>query len=126
MKVAIPYWQGRVSPVFDVAENVLVVEIGDGVELSRSEVAFDAENPQVRAACLAQTGADLLICGAISRELEMSLSAAGVEVISQTCGYIEQVLQAFAQGQLDQNAFLMPGCGCRRRRCHRGRRRGGR
>ena len=26
MKVAIPHWQGRISPVFDVAGNVLVVE----------------------------------------------------------------------------------------------------
>lgn len=124
MKVAIPHWQGRVSPVFDVAGNVLVVEICDGVEHSREDVVLDAEDPQLRAARLAQTGADLLICGAISWPLEMALSAAGIDVIPQTCGDVEQVLAAFAQGQLQQDAFLMPGC-CGRRRQFRARRRRG-
>ena len=125
MKIAIPHWQGRVSPVFDVAGNVLVVEICDGVENSREDVTLDAEDPQLRAARLAQTGADLLICGAISWPLEMALSAAGIDVIPQTCGDVEQVLAAFAKGQLQQDAFLMPGC-CGRRRQFRARRRRGR
>ena len=125
MKIAIPHWRGRVSPVFDVAGNLLVVEIRDGVEHSREDVPLDAEDPQLRAARLAQTGADLLICGAISWPLEMALSAAGIDVIPQTCGDVEQVLAAFAQGQLQQDAFLMPGC-CGRRRQFRARRRRGR
>jgi len=122
MKVAIPHWQGRISPVFDVAGNVLVVEIRNGVEQSRRDVVLNAEDPQLRAAALAQTGADLLICGAISWPLEMALSAAGIDLISQTCGDVEQVLAAFARGQLQQDAFLMPGC-CGRRRQFRARRR---
>jgi predicted Fe-Mo cluster-binding NifX family protein len=122
MKVAIPHWQGRVSPVFDVAANVLVVEIRDGLERSRENVALDAEDPQPRATRLAQTGAELLICGAISWPLEMALSAAGIDVIPHTCGEVEQVLAAFAHGQLQQDAFLMPGC-CGRRRRLRARRR---
>jgi predicted Fe-Mo cluster-binding NifX family protein len=125
MKVAIPHWQGRVSPVFDVAGNMLVVELRDGVELARQDVALDAEDPQLRAAGVARSGAELLICGAISWPLEMALSAAGIDVIPQTCGDVEQVLAAFAQGQLQQDAFLMPGC-CGRRRQFRARRRRGR
>ena len=84
MKVAIPHWQGRVSPVFDVAGNVLVVEIADGVEQAREDVVLDAEDPQLRAARLAEAGADVLVCGAISWPLEMALSAAGIDVIPQT------------------------------------------
>ena len=38
MKVAIPTWNGRVSPVLDVASRLLVVEIEGGAELARSEV----------------------------------------------------------------------------------------
>jgi predicted Fe-Mo cluster-binding NifX family protein len=125
MKVAIPHWQGRVSPVFDVAGNVLVVEIRNGVEHSREDVALDADDPQLRAARLGQTGAELLICGAISWPLEMALSSAGIDVITQTCGEVEQILVAFAKGQLQDNAFLMPGC-CGRRRQFRARRRRGR
>jgi len=125
MKVAIPHWQGRVSPVFDVAGNVLVVEVDDGVDQARRDVVFDVEDPQGRAARLTETGANVLVCGAISWPLEMAVSAVGIEVISQTCGDVECVLSAFIDGRLDQDAFLMPGC-CGRRRQFRGRRRRGR
>jgi len=125
MKVAIPHWQGRVSPVFDVAGNVLVVEIDDGVEQARRDVVFDEERPQGRAARLTETGANVLVCGAISRPLEMAVSAAGIEVIPQTCGDIERVLAAFIDGRLNQGKFLMPGCCGRRRRFQGGRRGGG-
>jgi len=124
MKVAIPQWQGRVSPVFDVAGNVLVVEVDNGVEQTRREVVFDAEALQRRAVRLAETGANVLVCGAISWPLEMAIVATGIEVVPQTCGNIEGVLAAFIEGRLDQYAFLMPGCCGRRRR--RGRRRPGR
>ncbi|MFP4053828.1 MAG: NifB/NifX family molybdenum-iron cluster-binding protein [Phycisphaerae bacterium] len=115
MKVAIPHWQGRISPVFDVAGRVLLVDVVDGAALSRRDVALESEDPQQRAADLANLGGELLICGAISRQMEMALSAVGIEVIPQTCGEVEEVLVAFTQGRLPQEAFLMPGC-CRRRR----------
>jgi len=116
MKVAIPHWQGRISPVFDVAGSVLVVEIDEGVERARQDVAFDAEDSQARAAHLAQTGADVLVCAAISWPLEMAVWAAGIDVIPHTCGDVEQVLAAFVAGRLQKDAFLMPGCCGRRRR----------
>lgn len=111
MKVAISHWQGRVSPVFDVARNVLVVETDGGGEQSRREVTFDqAETFPARASRLARTEVNVLICGAISRPLDMAIQALGVEVISQTCGEVECVLRAFMEGQLNSNSFLMPGC----------------
>lgn len=120
MKVAIPHWQGRVSPVFDVAGSVLIAEIGDGAAEGREEVLLNGvEDPQVRAARLRECGADFLICGAISRSLEAAVLAAGVEIIPQTCGDVERVLAAFADGRLSQDAFLMPGCFGRRRRSRR-------
>ena len=115
MNIAIPQWQGRVSPVFDGAGRVLVVEIRDGAEQARRELALDSDDPNFRVARLIGADAEVLICGAISWPLEMALASAGIEVISQTCGDVEAVLAAFAAGQLPQEAFLMPGC-CRRRR----------
>ncbi len=124
MKVAIPHWRGRVSPVFDVAGTVLVAEIDEGAAQARREVILDCEVPQDRAARLAETGVEVLICGAVCRPLEMALSAAGIDVIPQTCGDVEQILTAFARGELRQDAFLMPGCCGRRRRFGARRRRG--
>lgn len=121
MKLAIPHWLGRVSPVFDVAGRLLVVTL-DGAEAGRrEEVSVTEENPCARAALLVRLGVGVLICGAISRPLEMAVAAAGIEVFSQTCGDVEQVLAAYLDGRLAQDRFLMPGCCGRRRRGRRGR-----
>ena len=120
MKLAIPQWQGRVSPVFDVAGHLVIVEIDAGRVAQRQEAAFVEGEPQFQAAFLAKAGIDVLVCGAISRSLEVALSAVGIETIGQICGDIEEVLTAYMDGRLAQGEFLMPGC-CGRRR-HRGRR----
>lgn len=116
MKVALPVWQGRVSPVFDVARTLVLVDVADGVEMARRSVELSAENPQARAGEVSGLGVDVLICGAISRPLEMALQGAGVRVIPQTCGDAEEVLSAFADGGFGEDVFLMPGCCGRRRR----------
>jgi len=121
MKVAIPHWQGRVSPVFDVASHVLLVDVDAGMERRRQDTRLDVGVPRARASLLAGLGADVLVCGAISRQQETALSAAGVRVIPYICGDVEEVLLAFNNGQLGEDGFLMPGrCGWRRRcRCRR-------
>ena len=124
MKVAIPTWSGRVSPVFDVARVLLLVDFDGDAEAHRQEAALEETEFAARVRRVAQLGAEVLICGAISMPLEAMLVSAGVRVIPHTCGPAEDVLRAFASGRLTDEAFLMPGCCGRRRR--RGRRRGGR
>ena len=119
MKVAIPHWQGRVSPVFDAATRLLVIEMADGHECDRVEVPLAGSDPAQRAKELARSEAGVLICGAISWPLEMAISSEGIEVIAQVCGQIEEVLSAFLEGRLADPAFLMPGC-CGQRRRFRG------
>lgn len=116
MKVAIPTWQGRVSPVFDVAGSLRLVEVADARAVGRQDATLTATDPLERARQVRQCGADVLICGAISWPLEMALTSAGVRVIAQTCGPVEDVLDAFLAGRLDGRAFRMPGCCGRRRR----------
>ena len=122
IKVAIPQWHGRVSPVFDVAGSLLLVGINHGVEESRQSVDLKDDSPCARANLMAEMGVDVLICGAISWPLAMALSAAGVEVTSRICGDVEEVLAAFIHGRLTQDAFRMPGCGDGRRGVHASRR----
>ena len=122
MKVAIPHWHSRVSPVFDVAGNILLIDVGHNQEHQRQSIAMTTTDTHSRAKQLAKLGVDVLICGAISQPLEMALVADGVEVIAQICGDVECVLAAFIERRLDQDTYLMPGC-CRRRRRLRGQRR---
>jgi len=125
MKVAIPTWTGRVSPVFDVARRVLVVTLEGDHEVSREETAIEETQLVARAKHVTQLGVDVLICGAISMPLEAMLASAGMRVIPHICGPVEDVLLAFASGRLTDEMFLMPGC-CGRRRRFRGRHRVGR
>jgi predicted Fe-Mo cluster-binding NifX family protein len=116
MRIAIPHWQGRVSPVFDVATNLLLVDLEDGRAVRREERTLPRSDPHARAAGFLGLGAGVLICGAISAPLEARLVSAGVRVIGFTCGTVEEVLNAFLSGQLPGRAFVMPGChGWRRR-----------
>ena len=41
MKVAIPVWEGKVSPVFDTASRVLVVEVQNRCEITRFEAFLE-------------------------------------------------------------------------------------
>jgi predicted Fe-Mo cluster-binding NifX family protein len=77
MRIAIPHWRERVSPVFDVAGNLLLVDITDGREQGRQSVPLAEDGPQARAARPTRLQTDVLVCGAISRPLEMALVAAG-------------------------------------------------
>lgn len=110
--------------MFDVAGNVLLVDVVDGAEAARQELVLSEETPRARAMCLFGTGVDVLVCGAISRALGAAVAAVGIKVIDDTCGDVECVLEAFREGRLGQPAFRMPGC-CGRRRGRR-RRRGAR
>lgn len=126
MLVAIPVWQGRVSPVFDVAGQVVLVEFDGAEERSRREEALGAEGPERRAGRLAEFGVNTLICGAVSRPLESLLAARQIRVISQICGRVDEIVEAFRAGALQDPRYAMPGCAvprrCRRRaRCGRGR-----
>jgi len=126
MRIAVPSWAGTVSPVFDVARRLLVVDVQGGVEVRRLEESLGETHVLGRATHVARLGVEVLICGAISWPLERALAAAGVEVIAHICGDVEEVIRAYLSGRLAGDAFLMPGCrGCRYRWRHgRGSRRG--
>ncbi len=124
MKIAIPFWQGRISPVLDEATRLVLVETGHGREVRRETRTLTRFDPWGRAREIWLLGTQVLICGAISWPLEMALHGAGITVIAQTCGPVEEVLAAFVNGRLVNDAYVMPGCG--RRRGSRFRHRGGR
>jgi predicted Fe-Mo cluster-binding NifX family protein len=120
MNVAVPTLDDRVSPVFDVAQCVRLVELDGVLELRRQTIPLHARDITRRVGELSQHEVNVLICGAISRPLEGALCGAGIHVISQTCGAVDEVLRAFAEGRLNEGAFLMPGCSARKRRRQRG------
>lgn len=110
MLIAIPHFQGRVSPVFDVASRLTVVRVKGRVETERRGVTLFEAQPDAITRSVVELGVEVLICGAISQTLERMLHHAGVRVVAQVCGEVEAVLQAFLRRTLDAPEFGLPGC----------------
>jgi predicted Fe-Mo cluster-binding NifX family protein len=116
MRIAIPTWCERVSPVFDVASCLTVFDVEGNIKVGRELVGIDGTGPLGRALRLGELGVNTLICGAISAPLEAAVAAAGVPVVAGACGPVEAVLRAFLDDDLADNAYLMPGCRGRQQR----------
>jgi len=117
MKVALATWDGRISPVFDVARQVLIVEVENGEAAGRHEESLPGTDPQAQAERLAALGPQVLICGAISRLMAEMVAGKHVRVLPFTAGDVEQVLAAWLAGALPGPAWSMPGCHGRKTRC---------
>ncbi|MBW2105956.1 MAG: hypothetical protein B6I32_06040 [Desulfobacterium sp. 4572_20] len=110
MKIAIPTWNGRVSPVFDTASRLLVVEIKEEIEVARFETDISEHFLPSKTMRLTGLGIDTLICGAISRPLVYMITTAGIKLIPWISGQVEEVVQAFLTNTLFDPQFIMPGC----------------
>ncbi|HYG36067.1 MAG TPA: NifB/NifX family molybdenum-iron cluster-binding protein [Clostridia bacterium] len=115
MRIVIPICQGRISPVFDVASRFLLVKLGNQAQIERREVVLVETAPEGSVASLSELKANLVICGAISEDLQRKLEEAGITVLSHLCGEVESVLQAYLAGTLQRPEFSMPGCCAYRR-----------
>jgi predicted Fe-Mo cluster-binding NifX family protein len=109
MRLGIPIWHDEVSPVFDVAGRLLVLDVEDGREVARRVVQLGVPDQAERADHLAALGIDVLACGMITGSLEQLLTAAGVRVVSHVCGPVEQVARVIITGGLFPPECLAPG-----------------
>ena len=125
MRIALAVWNGRISPVFDSSQRLLLVEVEGDRKLSEREEALLHRFPPGRVAELRQLQIQTLICGAISRPLATLITASGIRLITFVAGDVKPVLNAFLAGRLPGPGFWMPGCGRGRGRGCGGRRLGG-
>jgi len=110
MRIAIPIWEDKVSPVLDTALRLLVVEVEYHREVSRFIYNIDEQDLIRRCLRIRNFNIDTLICGAVSRPFVCILLASGVDVIQEISGRAEEVLKAYLHGNLFCSRFLMPGC----------------
>jgi len=109
MRIAISIWEDKVSPVLDTASKLLVVESNAQREVSRFKAYLYEENISRRCYFILGFEIDVLICGAVSRQLSGMLDASGINVISGISGPAEEIIEAYLQGTLGDSKFFMPG-----------------
>lgn len=121
MRLAIPIFRSRVSPVFDFSTKALIIELEQEKKISK-QINLEGLTPQARVDKLKDENIDIIICAGLSLPLHRMMIFAGIQVIPGIVGEVEEVLKAYETGDLKQKRFLMPGCchGRRRSRRHRG------
>ena len=109
MRIAIPIWNDKISPVLDTASKLLIVDVDGQNEADRFEIYLDEQNLSRRCFRIQGMNVNILICGAISHPFARMLIASGIDVIPEISGLAEEVLSAYLQGDLFNSRFLMPG-----------------
>ena len=116
---AFTVFQERISPVFDVAQTALVIEVDAAGVVSRRTVDLAALPVAARIARLRALGVDELICGAMSKAVFASAAESFSALHAFVAGDLDAVIEAWRNGRLVSPAFGMPGCGRPRRCCRR-------
>lgn len=116
MRVAIPVWEDRISPVFDAARTFLVADIEDGRVAGRRLLLCGASRQGEVVRLLLEAEVQVVICGAISREPARLIEERGIRLIPFIAGMAEHVLNRYVCGY-SITTYQMPGC------CGNGRRR---
>lgn len=104
--IAITFWDGRVSPLFDAAATVLLV----APEREPKRIPLGGGTLWEKAALLEKNAVTILICGAISAEALAVLREHSITVFPWVSGPVSEVLSAHRNGSLDTPRFMMPGC----------------
>jgi predicted Fe-Mo cluster-binding NifX family protein len=121
MVVAVPVYGSRVAPLLDAARQVVAVRFRASEEVGRFTVELVGLSAPERVVRLSERGIDAVVCAGLCAHTLKMLEMFGIQVVWGVVGEIEQVLQAFRAGTLDQPRFYMPGCRRARRRMGWGR-----
>jgi len=108
MKLAIPEFNGRLSPTFDFCRNLLVVEVSPGEQPRITDLDLSGLEGCQRACFLKTLKIDTLICGGISRELAEDVREHGVRIVPWLSGEILEILDAYFQDRLPDPRWALP------------------
>ena len=116
MRIALPEWNGRLSPVFDTSRGLAIADCSQSGAVTWRREMLPPETPGQRAERLAGLAVDVLLCGAVSSSLVAEIEQQGIEVVPFLTGLTEEILRAWLGGRIERPCYRMPGCRGRRRR----------
>jgi len=109
VRVAIPKFKSRVSPVLDACKRVLLVDIDQQREIARREIYLDEFSLTERVNILHKSQVTNIICAGISEVLKNMLENLRIDLITGIAGEVEEVMDAYITEQLDDPKFNLPG-----------------
>lgn len=95
MRIALTIWKNRVSPLFDSASELLILDTKGHDIIDRQMESFDNESPFLRAGRLEDLGVNVLICGGISTFYMNLIEARNIHIVPFATGTVQEVLERF-------------------------------
>ena len=109
MKIAVPEHQGRIAPVFDTCQRILIIAVTpDGGQVVSSR-DWSAQSREGRARELKGLGVEALLCGGITCWMEQQVCLHGIRLIPWLAGDVGEILCAFREGRISDGQYAMPG-----------------
>ncbi|MBF0363447.1 MAG: NifB/NifX family molybdenum-iron cluster-binding protein [Oligoflexia bacterium] len=99
--IAIPEFNGMVSPRFDFAEKILVVQIVED-RISKKIVYLGKMSLVERKDRLLKENVEVLLCHGIPCCQKIFFESAGIKVYSMISGLIDGVIEAFISNNLEK------------------------
>jgi len=110
MRAAFSIWDNRIAPVFDTSERIRIIDVASGKMGDWFQFDLPSDLPLLKILRLTELKVDILVCGAISREMHKLIDAYGIQVVPFVTGDITEISEALVSGQNDWSGFAMPGC----------------
>ncbi|MFH0788317.1 MAG: NifB/NifX family molybdenum-iron cluster-binding protein [Pseudomonadota bacterium] len=96
MRVAIPLFQGRVSPYFGSSDEVFIAEIQGG-SWEEEVYPLKAQTPMELAWELLGFGAEVVICGGIQNYCKKWLLQKGIRIVENQKGEIKTLIRSLLE-----------------------------
>lgn len=119
-KLAIPVFEKRISPLFDVAGSFEIIATKEKSIIEKTVLDTSKLSGIERVQRLKDLEVNVIICSAISRIFANSVISKGIELIPGVIGFADEVVDAYIKDNLRIDMYSMPGCRWQKR--FRGRR----
>jgi len=116
--IAIPEYEGRVSPLLDRAEKLLIFQVSQQKVLGEPIILTLKNNLKLLDQLILE-GVDVLICNGVSRNLAFLIEDRGISILPCVIGIPLDIVNVFLSDNLYVKKFIMPGCffGKKNREC---------
>ncbi|MBT6337715.1 MAG: dinitrogenase iron-molybdenum cofactor biosynthesis domain-containing protein [Desulfobacula sp.] len=109
MKVALTIWGNRISPVFDSANTLMIVDLENLKISDRVYKGFDPHDLKQFSCILKNCKIDILICGAITDDRSIFIEQNGIVLIPFIFGNTDKILAILINEKHRISDFIMPG-----------------
>lgn len=108
-RIAVPIFNGRVSPVLDTCTQLCMVESSGASPAANRTLPMKSSSIYERSGEMIKYGVQIIICGAVSEAFYNLLTEAGIDLVCGVTGDVDEVIAAHRNGTLNQPRFRMPG-----------------